>query len=115
MVVLPWLIRNFLLTGYIFFHTLPGGHFLHFSAARIVTHLQNCSYNQAKEYLEKEVSKIAKEKEKNLNKKLNPIEMCYIRENLAIQYFKKAIALDPWYSGAYFEQGVCYGQLGDYQ
>jgi len=39
----------------------------------------------------------------------------YGNDEAAIQYFKKAIALDPRHSGAYFEQGVCYGQLGDYQ
>ena len=32
----------------------------------------------------------------------------------AVQYFQKAIALDPNFSKAYFSQGVSYGQLGQY-
>jgi hypothetical protein len=36
LMVLPWLVRNFLLTGALFFHTLPGHHFLQFSAAYVV-------------------------------------------------------------------------------
>lgn len=46
--VIFWLARNFILSGHIFFHTLPGGHFLYFSASRIVMHECNCSYDQAK-------------------------------------------------------------------
>ena len=32
----------------------------------------------------------------------------------AVQYFHKAIVLDPEFSRAYFSQGVSYGQLGQY-
>jgi tetratricopeptide (TPR) repeat protein len=38
----------------------------------------------------------------------------YGNDKAAIQYFQKAIMLDPQRSGAYFGQGVSFGQLGDY-
>ena len=38
----------------------------------------------------------------------------YGNNKAAVQYFQKAIALDPNFSGAYFSQGVSYGQLGQY-
>ncbi len=45
--VLFWLIRNYLLIGHIFFHTLPGGHFLYLSAARTAMHVHETSYEKA--------------------------------------------------------------------
>ncbi|MGD8270949.1 MAG: tetratricopeptide repeat protein [Desulfobacterales bacterium] len=39
----------------------------------------------------------------------------YGNNKAAIQYFHKAIVLDPNFSKAYFSQGVSYGQLGQYQ
>jgi tetratricopeptide (TPR) repeat protein len=38
----------------------------------------------------------------------------YGNNQAAVIYFGKAIALDPSHSGAYFSQGVSYGQLGIY-
>ena len=35
--------------------------------------------------------------------------------NQVLQYFHKAIVLNPDFSRAYFSQGVSYGQLGQYQ
>lgn len=96
--VIFWLARNFILTGHIFFHTLPGGHFLYFSASRIVMHECNCSFDQAKDMLRKQVDTLVAEKEQTQNKKLSEIEQCYIREDLAKQYFKKypALAIKLW-------------------
>ena len=39
----------------------------------------------------------------------------YGNNKAAVQYFQKAIALNPNFSGAYFSQGVSFGQLGEYQ
>lgn len=39
----------------------------------------------------------------------------YGNNEAAVQYFHKAIVLDPDFSRAYFSQGVSYGQLGQYQ
>jgi tetratricopeptide (TPR) repeat protein len=38
----------------------------------------------------------------------------YGNNQAAVNYFGKAIALDPGHSGAHFSQGVSYGQLGNY-
>ncbi len=39
----------------------------------------------------------------------------YGNNKAAVQYFHKAIVLDPNFSRAYFSQGVSYGQLRQYQ
>ena len=39
----------------------------------------------------------------------------YGNNEAAVQYFHKAIVLNPDFSRAYFSQGVSYGQLGQYQ
>jgi tetratricopeptide (TPR) repeat protein len=38
----------------------------------------------------------------------------YGNDRAAVKYFQKAIALDPDRSGAYFEQGISYGQLNEF-
>jgi hypothetical protein len=47
-VVAPWLIRNVLLTGSLFFHSLSGPHFLNHGAVRVVMAHNKISYDQAK-------------------------------------------------------------------
>jgi tetratricopeptide (TPR) repeat protein len=39
----------------------------------------------------------------------------YGNDPAAIKFFQKAISLDPKRSGAYFEQGISYGQLGEFE
>ena len=97
-VVGPWLLRNYLLLGQVFFHTLPGGHFLHFSASRNVMYEQNCNYEKANDFLRDKVTKIVDYKERVLKRKLNEIEICNIRQELAIEYFKKypILTLKNW-------------------
>ena len=87
--VLFWIIRNYLLIGHIFLHTLPGGHFLYFSAARVAMHVHDVSYKQSCNMLRKNVETIRKKIEKNLKRKLNEFELCKIREKLALSYFYK--------------------------
>jgi tetratricopeptide (TPR) repeat protein len=38
----------------------------------------------------------------------------YGNDRAAIKYFQKTISLDPGRSGAFFEQGISYGQLGEF-
>jgi len=38
----------------------------------------------------------------------------YGNDPAAIKFFQKVIALNPQRSGAYFEQGISYGQLGEF-
>ncbi len=95
-----WLIRNFLLLHSVFFHTLPGGHFLYLSAARVAMHEQNCSYWQARENLQKESEVLIKLKEQKLGRPLNEIEHCKLLEGLAARYFVKhpVLAIKNWFT-----------------
>ncbi len=88
-VVFAWLLRNYLLTSFIFFHTLPGKHFLNHSACYVVMNVHNLSYKQTKEKLAKELDKIFKEEEDKKNRKLNEIEKCLLTEKLAYKYLKQ--------------------------
>lgn len=47
-VVIPWLVRNFMLTGLLFFDTLMGPHFLNHGATRVVMSHHHLSYDVAK-------------------------------------------------------------------
>ena len=93
-----WLARNYILLGSVFFHTLPGIHFLNLSAARVAMHVQDCSYWQARENLQIESSFLIDEKEKELKRPLNEIERCKALEGLAVSYFIKypVLALKTW-------------------
>ncbi|MCB9493210.1 MAG: hypothetical protein H6679_02965 [Epsilonproteobacteria bacterium] len=83
-----WLVRNYLLAGAFFFHTLPGGHFLYLSGARVAMHVHNCSYQQAREVVRLEVNQMIERYENEINRSLNEIERCYVHEQLAKKYFK---------------------------
>lgn len=93
-----WLLRNFVLTGHLFFHTLPGGHFLYLSAARVAMHVHNTSYQQARNILEKEVGRRVEHFTAQHGSRPQEIEDCKIKERLAIEYFFKAplIAFKYW-------------------
>ena len=70
--------------------------------------------------------KLSADKTKTATKKVKPVKnadywfdrgaLCatYGNDTAAIQYFQKVITLDPQRSGAYFSQGVSYGQLGEF-
>lgn len=83
-----WLIRNYALTGALFFHTLPGGHFLYLSASRVAMETYNCSYQEARDILKSEVEGLIKKEEQIKNRPLNEIEKCKTHEKLALKYFK---------------------------
>ncbi|KKP24438.1 MAG: hypothetical protein SZ59_C0002G0284 [candidate division TM6 bacterium GW2011_GWF2_28_16] len=90
--VLPLLLRNFLLTGCLFFTTLPGIHFIKHGAARICMQANNCDYmcalNKVNNEWECEINKKIK-KNINLNKKLSEPEICNLGEKIALNYFVK--------------------------
>lgn len=98
LIVVPWLMRNYLLLGHIFFHTLPGGHFLYLSASRVAMHPQHCSYQQARQNLGHEVQAYIALREQQLKRPLNEIERCYIHEEIARHYFSAypMITLKTW-------------------
>jgi len=83
-----WLVRNYLLTGFIFFHTLPGLHFLQYSATKIVMNTEDCSYVQARKQLLDEWQSIIKTREKQLYRSLNEYEKCRVGEELTMSYLQ---------------------------
>ncbi|MBN1549181.1 hypothetical protein JW872_00810 [Candidatus Babeliales bacterium] len=88
-VVAPWLIRNWLLTGYIFFHTLGGGHFLTLSAARVVMQERQCTYEESLAALRRELDNKVITQQNTLNRPLQEIEVCCCGEQLSVEYFKR--------------------------
>ena len=79
-IVFGLLLRNFLFTGFLFFHTLPGKHFLNHSAAYIVMKVDKISYKKAKDKLLVEMK---------YDKNLSEIEKCLKAEKLAFKYIKQ--------------------------
>lgn len=82
-----WLIRNFLLFGHLFFHSLPGGHFLYLSAARVVAAEEQISYQDARAQLRsiiQEREAVAIEEKGSV---LSTIEVSKLHERLALETF----------------------------
>ena len=88
LIVCWWLLRNYLLTGFVFFHTLPGKHFLNHTASYVVMKSEGISYNQAKEKLGAELSDKIKQLELGCGKSASEIEQCIIAEKLAFKHIK---------------------------
>ena len=88
-IVFWWLLRNYLLTGFIFFHTLPGIHFLIYSASYVDMDVNKTSYYESKKKLMSQWDKSIRVQEKKLGEKLNDIESCHIAEKIAFGYIIK--------------------------
>lgn len=86
-VIAPWVVRNYMLTGALFFHTLPGGHFLQLSAARVIAYEQGISYQDARKKVSHEVAKELLKKQKKLGRRVMEIERCNILERKAQSIF----------------------------
>jgi hypothetical protein len=91
LIVLPWLLRNFMLTGFLFFHTLPGIHFLKHFAARIEMERSGCSYMLALSKLNNELVILVKKAEAEKKHCLSEIENCLLLEKLSKNYCKKNV------------------------
>lgn len=89
LIVLPWIARNFWLTGYIFFHTLPGIHFLKHLAARVVMSSENITYMQSLKKLDIELEKSLYENQIQKNRNSFEIEKCIHAEQIAKKYCLK--------------------------
>ena len=89
LIVLIWLLRNFLLTGFLFLHTLPGRHFLNHTTAYVLMDCKDISYSQAKEKLIKKLSQKINIEEKQNGRKLYEIEECILAERISFKYFFK--------------------------
>lgn len=90
LIVGGWLIRNWFIFGYVFFHSLPGGHFLYLSAARVLAAEKNISYQAARVELRQTMHKRLTAAAEEKGAKLNEYETCRIHEKLALEVFKSA-------------------------
>lgn len=106
----PWIIRNFLLTGALFFHSLPGLHFLQYTAAHIVMQEQRCSYPQARSTVLTEWSKKIQAIEVQTQSKLNDYKQCCIGQTLASHYVYK----HPLFALKYALEELCKTCVGLY-
>jgi hypothetical protein len=77
-----WLLRNWLLTGYIFFHTLSGPHFLNHAAIRLTMKNNNYSYQQAKNVVYKQFEETIQNREFLKKKQLIEIEKSFVAEEI---------------------------------
>lgn len=84
-----WIIRNFILTGYIFMHTLSGPHFLNHTAARLCMIQEKITYAQAQQKIYAEIKDLETKKINELGRPLQEIETCKIKEHLAVDYMLK--------------------------
>jgi hypothetical protein len=84
-IVFGWLLRNYVLTGVIFFHTLPGIHFLIYSASYVDMEVNQCCYYESKKKLMWQWNAIIAKQEKVIGRKLHDIETCNIAEKIAIK------------------------------
>jgi 4-amino-4-deoxy-L-arabinose transferase-like glycosyltransferase len=85
-VVTPWLVRNALLTGAICFHTLPGLHFLQYTAANTMVLHDGCSYVSARGQLLGEWDSVVRTQERELGRPLNDAERCVVGQCIARAY-----------------------------
>jgi tetratricopeptide (TPR) repeat protein len=82
-------------------------------AAILVFGLPNSLFAQDKASTQKSSAPVKKDAQYWFDK--GALVSTYGNNKAAVQYFHKAIVLDPNFSRAYFSQGVSYGQLGQYQ
>lgn len=80
-----WLVRNFLLTGYVFFHTLSGPHFLNHSIAQMIMIKNNIPYEQAKDVAYKSLNALFADVEKSKQRPLLEIERVAVIEKLLLK------------------------------
>lgn len=83
--VMPWLMRNFLLTGYLFFHTLPGPHFVNHVASRVEAGSKGISYERAKQLVQARVREQVAHLEVKKERELYEIEKVKIEEQETIR------------------------------
>jgi hypothetical protein len=85
LIVGVWLVRNFLLTGALFFHTLPGLHFLQYSAVYVVMDHEELDYFQAKKKVLAAWDRVVDDQEHASGKKLSEYERYACAERLAFR------------------------------
>lgn len=82
-----WLLRNYLLTGALIFHTLSGPHFLNHSAVRLAMANSHISYTQAKELVQEQANQALTQAQGLHQEPLNQAQESAIMEKVALHYF----------------------------
>lgn len=85
-IVFWWLLRNYLLTGYIFFHTLPGYHFTYYFATPIHMQVHSNAFSKSLRLLNYTNRDRIRLEEEKKGRPLYEIEACRIKESNALQY-----------------------------
>lgn len=75
-----WLIRNYQLTGMLFFHTLTGPHFLNHCGIKLLMKQEGISYLEAQAQAYQEINKLIAQKKILLHRPLEKIEEATIME-----------------------------------
>jgi len=81
--LLWWMIRNCIVFGSLFLHTLPGLHFLQYSATYVVMDQKKCDYFKARDHLFAIWHTNVATQEKKMGKKLNEYEYYKEAEKVA--------------------------------
>jgi hypothetical protein len=82
-----WLLRNYLLTGMLIFHTLSGPHFLNHSAVRLAMANSHISYTQAKELVQEQANQALTQAQGLHQELLNQAQESAIMEKVVLHYF----------------------------
>ncbi len=88
-IVSPWLVRNHMLTGHVFFHTLPGTHFMTNFAARLPMRAGHGTYDEGLKKISNEAQRRIKAGEKEKGRSLSEIEISNVKESLSWEYTKQ--------------------------
>jgi hypothetical protein len=86
LIVSIWLLRNFALTGEVFFNAMPGLHFMHLLGSDVYSMASGKGFVDAREVLKDECRQIALKQEHEHGKQLNEIQICKIAEKVALKY-----------------------------
>lgn len=79
-----WIVRNFLLTGYFFLHTLSGPHFINHFASNIVMAKEHCSYEQAGAQVRSRLEHMIADREYSIGRPLLEIERVKVAQKLSL-------------------------------
>jgi hypothetical protein len=89
LVIFFLLFKHYKETGYIFFHSLSGAHFVHNTTTSTVQQALTISWEEAHEIVSKKCSEKEHKKEVWLSRPLNGYELCIVAEEVTKEYFKK--------------------------
>lgn len=111
LIVTGWLLRNYVLTGGLFFHTLSGAHFVNHGAIKAIMHEYQYSYDQARDFCYQEINTAQELERKKLNiQKLNAYQEAVISE----RYAKKILLRNWQYTLLLFLENITKTTLGLY-